>query len=65
MSSSALFVDLLEKIEKVVRHRFLSDIVIHPAQLAPDGTLAGPDRPRLFVRLFFVHGRIPLLRHVD
>ena len=33
---------------------------------APDGPLAGPDRPGLFVRLFFVrHRHFPLLRHVE
>jgi len=58
-------IDLAQQIHEIIGHRLLRDIVVHAAQFAADGTLAGADGAGFFAGLFFVsHGCVPLLRHI-
>jgi hypothetical protein len=58
----ALLVDLLQKIDKVVGHRLLYDLIEHPAQFAPNGALPRARGNRLFpVWLFLFHVQSPAL----
>src|SRR5262245_50809286 len=55
-------VDLPEKLQKIFGYRFLDNVVIHPAQFAPDCTLPRPGGNCLFfVRLFLFHVQLPTL----